>query len=219
MRLPVRSERDAYKITWATVVVVLVSVALGALIHPLVGVALVVAAVVAAVVWDVRAENPDRIDVLREAADTGRERATDAHARLLVVANQTLAGQELRADLLRRSPRPELRVVAPVLISRVKYVMSDIDTELRNARERLDESLAWARAQGFEATGTVCADGPLAAVEDELRSFAADEIVISTHPPERSNWLEAGVIERVRGELDVPVTHVVVDLTRAEAVA
>ena len=219
MRLPVRSERDAYRITWATVVLVLLSVGLGALIHPLVGVAVFVAAVVAAIVWDVRAPNPDRIDVLREAADTGRESAPDARLRLLVVANQTLAGQELRADLLRRSPRPELRIVAPVLISRVKYVMSDIDTELRNARKRLDESLAWAKAEGFEASGEVCAEGPLAAVEDQLRGFAADEIVISTHPPERSNWLEAGVVDRVRGELDVPVTHVVVDLTRAEAVA
>jgi GABA permease len=219
MRLPVRSERDAYKLTWATVVVVVFAVVLGALIHPLAGVAVVVLAVIAAVIWDVRAPNPDRIDALREAADTGRELAADAHARLLVVANQTLAGRELRADLLRRSPRPELRIVAPVLISRVKYVMSDIDTELRNARERLGESLAWAKAEGFQASGEVCAEGPLAAVEDQLRDFAADEILISTHPPERSNWLEAGVVDRVRTELDLPVTHVVVDLTRAEAIA
>jgi hypothetical protein len=90
MRLPAGSERDAYKITWATVAVVVVAVALGAPIHPLVGVALVVIAVIAAVVWDVRAPNPDRVDVLREAAGTGRAHAVDTKPRLLVVANQAV---------------------------------------------------------------------------------------------------------------------------------
>jgi hypothetical protein len=49
-----------------------------------------------------------------------------------------------------------------------------------------------------------------------LRGFAADEVVISTHPPHRSKWLERGVVERARKEIPLPVTHVVVDL-EAEA--
>jgi hypothetical protein len=219
MRLPVRSERDAYQITWATVAVVAAAVAVGALIHPLAGVAVVVVAVVAAVIWDLRAPNPDRIDSLSEAARTGPEHTAGAPPRLLVVANQTLGGQELRSELTRRSPRPELRVVAPILISRMKYAMSDIDTELKLAHRRLDETLQWAGATGFAVSGEVCPDGPLVAIEDQLRKFAADEIVISTHPPERSNWLEAGVVERARGELDIPITHIVVDVTRAGAAA
>jgi hypothetical protein len=135
------------------------------------------------------------------------------------VANQTLPGEELRKNLIGRVPRPELRVVAPILISRVKYAMSDIDTELGLARRRLDASIRWAGAEGFEVSGEVCPDGPLVAIEDQLGKFAADEIVISTHPAERSNWLEAGVVERARGELDIPITHVVVDLTRTGVVA
>lgn len=220
MRLPVRSERDAYQITWATVGVVVVAVALGALIHPLVGVAVVVIAVIAAVIWEVRQPNPDRVDALREAAGTGRANAVgSARPRLLVVANQTLGGREMREQILSRTPRPELRIVAPILCSRVHYTMSDIDDERGLARRRLDESLAWARAEGFTADGEVCPDGPLVAIEDQLRKFAADEILISTHPPERSNWLEAGVVERAQSELDLPVTHVIVDLTRTQAVA
>ena len=46
-----------------------------------------------------------------------------------------------------------------------------------------------------------------------LRVFPADEIVISTHPPERSRWLEHGVVDRAREQIDLPITHVVVDLT------
>ena len=219
MRLPVRSERDAFHITWATVVLAAVSVAVGVLIHPLAGVVLFALVVAAAVVWDVRAPNPDRVDALGEAASMGRERSIGVRPRILVVANQTLAGDELRAELLARKPAPELRVVAPVLISRVHYAMSDIDTELGLARRRLEQSLKWARDVGLEVSGEVSPDGPLVAIEDQLRKFAADEIVISTHPPQRSNWLEAGVVERARAGLDIPVTHVVVDLARGRRAA
>jgi hypothetical protein len=55
---------------------------------------------------------------------------------------------------------------------------------------------------------------PLQAIEDELRRYAADELIISTHVPERSHWLEAGVVERATEELQIPVTHVIVDVAR-----
>ena len=45
-----------------------------------------------------------------------------------------------------------------------------------------------------------------------MRTFAPDEIVISTHPEGRSNWLESGVVDAARERFDVPITHVVVDL-------
>jgi hypothetical protein len=48
--------------------------------------------------------------------------------------------------------------------------------------------------------------------------FDPDELIISTHPPGRSNWLERGLIEVVRAAYDLPITHVVVDL-EAEAVS
>jgi hypothetical protein len=57
---------------------------------------------------------------------------------------------------------------------------------------------------------------PNASLEDALRDFPADEVIISTHPPERSRWLERGVVSRAREEVPLPVTHVVVDL-EAEA--
>ena len=56
-------------------------------------------------------------------------------------------------------------------------------------------------------------------MEDELRTFGADEIIISTHPEGRSNWLERGVVEHARERFTVPITHVVVDLDRERAEA
>jgi hypothetical protein len=54
------------------------------------------------------------------------------------------------------------------------------------------------------------------AIEDALAEFDADEVIISTHPPQRSNWLERGVVERARERIDVPVSHVVVDLEQEQ---
>jgi hypothetical protein len=66
--------------------------------------------------------------------------------------------------------------------------------------------------------GNIGADDPVQAMEDALRRFPADEVIISTHPPGRSNWLERDVVERARRRSDVEVTHVVVDLDREGAV-
>ena len=49
-------------------------------------------------------------------------------------------------------------------------------------------------------------------MEDALRLFGADEIIISTHPEGRSHWLEKGIVEGARERFAVPITHVVVDL-------
>ncbi len=49
-------------------------------------------------------------------------------------------------------------------------------------------------------------------MEDALRTFGADEIVISTHPEGKSHWLERGVVEKARERFMVPITHVVTDL-------
>ena len=65
---------------------------------------------------------------------------------------------------------------------------------------------------GIEAHGEVGDVDPLVAIEDAVRTFRPDEIVVSTHPEGRSNWLERGVVAAVRERFDVPVTHVVVDL-------
>lgn len=210
MRIPVRSETDALYVTCGVGALIAASVIVGALIDPFVGVALFVGGVGGAVFWELGTEDPDRAQPLREAWTDGPH---GGRRRVLVVANRTLAGEELRQALRRAAADgAELHVVAPILPSRVHYIASDIDTELAEARERLAAALAWARAEGLDADGKV--GDPFTAfgaVEDELRAFGADEVIVSTLPPGRSNWLEAGILQRLQDELDVPITHVVVD--------
>ena len=116
-----------------------------------------------------------------------------------------------------RNPLPgesEVKVIVPALAaSRLGHLTHDVDGAIADARQRLESSLAAMSAAGIDATGQVGDHhDPNAAIEDALATFAADEVVISTHPPERSRWLESGVVERARRDIPLPVTHVIVDL-------
>jgi hypothetical protein len=138
----------------------------------------------------------------------------DRH-RILVIANETVGGRALRKLLLEkvRSEPSEVFVVSPALNSPLKHWVSDEDQARVAAQARLDDSLTRLGEASIVAHGEVGDSDPLQAIEDALRTFGPDEIVISTHPEGRSNWLERGVVTGARERFDVPITHVVVDLT------
>ncbi len=142
--------------------------------------------------------------------------ADDNVHRILVVANETVGGRALLAELRARSEgrSSEIFVVVPAIASsRLQHLTHDVDPALEEAGRRLKDSLAAMSAAGLAASGEVGDHhDPNSAIEDALQKFPADELVISTHPPERSRWLEGGVVDRARDEIPLPVTHVVVDL-------
>jgi hypothetical protein len=146
--------------------------------------------------------------------------------RILVVANETLGGQSLiqavkrKAEEAHDAGRPiEVMVVCPQNQPKHGYVVYD-DTVRQAAENRLKTTLAQLRQAGIEATGEVMDPDPYNATIDALGMFAADEIIISTHPETRSGWMRRDLIERVSETSGLPVEHVVVDLDadRAQAV-
>ncbi len=206
---PFRSEAEAYRFVWLTIGYFGLIVA-GALINRWVGLAVFIV-LSAVVVWSYfrRGERGSR-RVLTPSRSAADER------RILVVANETVGGETLRERIRERSAghRAKVLVVSPALNSPLKHWVSDDDAARTAAVERLNSSLARLRAAGIEADGEIGDGEPLQAIEDALRTFGADEIVISTHPEGRSNWLERGVVARARERFAVPITHVVVDLDR-----
>jgi len=141
--------------------------------------------------------------------------------RVLVVANETVAGRKLH-DAVRRATlgKPsQVLVVSPALNSPLRHFVSDEDKARRAAQERLNGSLHALADAGIDARGEVGDADPLQAIEDALRTFGADEIIISTHPEGRSNWLEKGVVSGTQQRFTVPITHVVVDLEAEQAEA
>jgi GABA permease len=142
-------------------------------------------------------------------------RGGDGRFRLLVVANETVGGAALLDEIgdRCRGRDCEILVVTPALASsRAAHWASDVDEAIELARQRMELSLIAIDQLGLKARGEVGDSDPNVAIEDALRVFAADEIVISTHPPKRSRWLEHGVVDRARQQIDLPISHVVVDL-------
>jgi hypothetical protein len=137
--------------------------------------------------------------------------------KVLVIANETVAGRELMDAVKERAEGGEVLVVAPALNTRLRHLFADVDKAREAAEGRLHESLKHLEEAGIHARGAVGDTDPVRAMGDALFEFDADEIIISTHPPGRSNWMEKGVVDRARAETDIPITHVVVDLDRVEA--
>ena len=134
---------------------------------------------------------------------------------VLVIANETCASASVAEEVAYRARGgASVVVVAPALArSRLAHWMSsDLERAQEEAEQRLTESLASLRAAGLEATGYLGDADPLQALDDALRLHRPIEVIISTHPPQRSNWLERQVVRRAREQYAVPITHIVVDV-------
>jgi len=120
-------------------------------------------------------------------------------AHLLVIANETAASQGL-LDALRDKDPAECRftVIAPVNEPNQGYVVYE-DTRRASARRRLDKTLKALREGGYAVQGFVVDTGPVQAVKDALAQLEppVDEIVVSTHPEERSGWMRRNVVEEI----------------------
>jgi GABA permease len=205
---PLRSEAEAFRFVLGSLAY-FGAIAVAAVINRWLGVAVFVLLTAALVVWWVRARRAEQ--PRREAVP---HRGGEDEKRILVLANETVQGQALRATIRERAAgyRADVLVVVPALNARLKHWTSDEDGARAAAEGRLQASLAELGRSGVAAHGEVGDADPLQALGDGVRSFGPDEIVISTHPEGRSHWLESGVVERARERFDVPITHVVVDL-------
>jgi hypothetical protein len=135
---------------------------------------------------------------------------------VLVIANETVAGQTLIEALKSRAAAEETRVtvVAPINEPREGYVVYE-DTRRAAAGRRLDRTLQLLREAGVPASGLVVDTDPVNATRDAIAQAepAIDSVIVSTHPEERSGWLQRNVPERVqRAAGSIPVEHVVVDV-------
>ena len=138
---------------------------------------------------------------------------SDEPKHVLVVANETLAGEELLDAVRSRAAEGPIRavVIAPVNEPRSGYVVYR-NSRRATAGRRIDHMVAELRAAGIPAHGDVFEGGPVAAVRDVLAMEDIDELIVSTFPGERSGWLRRDVVERLRKDAGVPVEHVVADV-------
>jgi hypothetical protein len=212
MRVPFKTETDAFRVAVALGLLAGASLLVGWVATRAYGVVFFAAGIAAGIIFELTGREADRRSALGEAAHAPhRHGASGGERHILVVANVTLAGEELRGELAAAGRAGlELDVLAPVHASRSHHWASDVDQEREEARRRLEASLAWAAAHGFAAKGQVGDSDPLVAIEDELRDFGADEVIIATHAHERTSWLANRMLGHLARELDIPVREIVV---------
>lgn len=127
------------------------------------------------------------------------------HAHVLVLANQTIVGEPLLRAIAERarSAPAEFTLVAPA--------------DQPGVQRRLERALAELREAGIEATGHIGDPDPVTAALNAVHDERVDEIVVSTFPEATSGWLRRDVVGRIRKGADLPVRHVVVEPSEAEA--
>ena len=102
-------------------------------------------------------------------------------------------------------------VVSPASeISRLDRLTNAEDDARTDAAERADELADAAPTEDIESR--VGDSDPVKAIEDALRTFSADELIVVTLPDEEASWLEKGSAETALRRFSLPVTHLVVDL-------
>jgi hypothetical protein len=136
---------------------------------------------------------------------------------ILVVANETVAGQGLIDAVKQKAAGQDVELVtvlAPVNAPSAGYVVYE-DTRRAAAGRRLDRTLAALREAGIPAHGLVVESDPADAVRDAFGMLdpKPTDVILSTHPVEKSGWMRKNVVDRVRKAAgDVPVEHVVVEI-------
>jgi hypothetical protein len=130
--------------------------------------------------------------------------------RLLVVITTEVAEGVLR-DAVRNhaGDDAEMLVVAPASeISRLDW--------LTNAEDDARIKAASLAAKTADATPTedvearVGDSDPMQAIDDALRTFAADEILLVTHPDDQASWLEEGTGATAQARFSLPITRLTI---------
>jgi GABA permease len=150
--------------------------------------------------------------------------ATAKPHRVLVMANQTVASDELLDELRRigadNAAKYYVIVPASPIETGVAATHGPLDVMVATeeaAKARLDYTLLTLRSENLDADGAIGDYRPLRALANAVDTFHPDQIVISTLPLEDSVWHRFEVVDRARAEhSDIPVSHVVANPLPAE---
>ncbi len=134
--------------------------------------------------------------------------------KVLVVANETIAGRALLDAIHRRTAEHDdervILCVPRATPSHGRVIYDDVVYDA--AQVRVDLARNVLRDEGIDAVGEVGDTDAYAATLDAVLEHSPQEIIISTLPAASSGWLRRDLVERVQAATGLPVEHVVVDL-------
>jgi hypothetical protein len=136
--------------------------------------------------------------------------------RLLVVATSSNISEPVRREIERRAEgrHTQTLVVVPALAgSRFEQAAGEVDEGIAHADEQREPAAEEAREAGAKlvAEPRIGDSDPILAIEDGLREFPAQEILIVTRPAEEAAWMEEDLFDRAKERFRLPIAHFVVD--------
>ena len=152
-----------------------------------------------------RVEDDSGLPVEHVVVDLDAERE-DVN-RTLVVANQTVESEPLHRRIVEKSGEGNHRFTVIVPASGGS---GDPHERLAHLLKRLSD-------EGIQVVGQVGHPDPFTAIQNAMQFYAVDDILISTFEGERSGWLRANLIERVKAATSKPVEHIVSERERVES--
>jgi hypothetical protein len=133
--------------------------------------------------------------------------------RLLVLAGAAVAHMSELPSSVRAllDEAEKIVVVTPPLPSRIEWLTSDTDRARHEADERLARVLEQLRSTHLRAEGTVGDDTPWTLVEDHVRAFHPDHLLVALRSAEHAGWQERGLLEEIAASSGVPMTVFEID--------
>lgn len=129
--------------------------------------------------------------------------------RVLVVATSNVNPDEASSAVAGRVENAEVRVVAPASgLSRLDWLANAEDDEREDAAARAEQVADAIPTERVDAK--VGDTDPVQAIDDAVRTFDPDEVLLVTKPDDDVSWLESGTDRSARRKFDVPITHIVV---------
>jgi len=141
-----------------------------------------------------------------------------AGRRLIAILTPAFGSAEsveaLRQEAVDGDGQAEIRLIAPAVEANpLHHTLGDIDEPRAEAKERLDEALAAARAGGIEIARAEVGDpDPVQAAQDSLlKEGPADEVLLFSHADDSKAWYEGDLWRHAEESLEPPLKLVVVD--------
>jgi hypothetical protein len=134
----------------------------------------------------------------------------DSVHRILVLANEGLGGSQLARELRARvnGGQAHVRVVVPALASTLKRITSDVDEEIGRADADARRLVGEVNDAGLDAEGFVGDADPTQALEDALKTYPADEVIVVNPDADAMGRLERAATARAKDATPIPFTEI-----------
>lgn len=125
--------------------------------------------------------------------------------------NRSSPGDSSKRSSAQPQATARVNVVCPLHTSTIRHWVSDLDGARAEAKNRVQRAVEVLRVHGCETRGEIGDEDALQAIEDELRTFGADEIIVLTRHGARAGELDPSIVEQARTRFALPITHLVAE--------